>query len=232
MDPTPPPKISRTALAIRKLGASAKDLMPLFIVFIIGAIVIAIAKDLPVIGKLSDAAYARGVITFIITVATIGLAFVLVYAAFNTAPDGKEDERFRRGREVFTVLMGVLGTIVGFYFGSTEKTSALPEIAPIKLSDQELTTHIAGGLSPYRYTIVSTDTNFQKVSRSSDDGWIIESLNGRPKPGSTLEVEVTDGRNQKTTRKTSIAGELTPDTSKPSAQTAPANTPPTSEKTK
>jgi hypothetical protein len=40
-----------------------------------------------------------------------------------------EDNSFRRAREIFAGLMGVLGTIVGFYFGSSEKLTAPLDVA-------------------------------------------------------------------------------------------------------
>jgi hypothetical protein len=84
-----------------------------------GVILIAIFQDSQVLRRLEDTAYARGVIKFLISLAAIGLAFMFVHQALtggNTSEAG-----FQRGREVLSGLMGVLGTIVGFYFGSDDK---------------------------------------------------------------------------------------------------------------
>ncbi|MFO1431428.1 MAG: hypothetical protein U1F76_15005 [Candidatus Competibacteraceae bacterium] len=76
------------------------------------------------ISKLSNPAVSRGLITFLISVATIALAFFLVFQSFFSSESS--DDRFRRGREVFAGLLGVLGTIVGFYFGATTDSSSTP----------------------------------------------------------------------------------------------------------
>ena len=67
------------------------------VLLLIGA---AVLFDSAVIRRLTDTPFARGLITFIISVATIGLAFVLVCESFSTTQDDKLfDERFRRARE-------------------------------------------------------------------------------------------------------------------------------------
>ncbi|MBA4422286.1 MAG: hypothetical protein C0390_04180 [Syntrophus sp. (in: bacteria)] len=70
-------------------------------------ILIAVIRGVPVLNRLSEPNFARGLITFIICLATIGLAFMLVCYAFSES----SDERFKRAREVFAGLLGILGTI-------------------------------------------------------------------------------------------------------------------------
>lgn len=63
---------------------------------------------------------ARNLITFLVAVITIVIALILTLMAFfSNLPDLKE--RFAMGREILTILIGVLGTIVGFYYGSAPK---------------------------------------------------------------------------------------------------------------
>ncbi len=194
---------------IKLVGGSARDLIFFLIFIVIALIAAAIIKDAPVIGKLSDASFARGLITFIISVATIGLAFILVFQAFASPADQQADERFRRAREVFTVLMGVLGTIVGFYFGSADKLAPL-QIAPIRAAAKHITTHISGGYAPYRYSITSPDKDFKEISGTSEDGWIIENLEQATKPQSALTLEVADSKEQKATRKIDLRSDAVP----------------------
>ena len=188
----------------------------------------AIVFEAPVIERLSDPAFTRGLITWIISMATIGIAFVLIYQAFFAIESS--DDRFRRAREIFTGLMGVLGTIVGFYFGSADKPGPTFEVAEIRFADKQLMTHIAGGSGPYRYSITSTDKDFKPVKKVSEDGWIIETQEQAPKPGTSITIEATDGKDRKASRKLEIPGDARPPTTtptpKPQSTPQPGATPP------
>jgi hypothetical protein len=75
---------------------------------------------------------ARGLITFLFGIATVGIALVIVLAVFLSTGT-KEDvaERFRMGKDILAVLIGVLGTIIGFYFGAG---LASPPTAPAEVA--------------------------------------------------------------------------------------------------
>ena len=61
--------------------------------------------------------YARGLITVLFTVGTIGVALLATLTAmFIPGPEGKE--RFDRVKEVLSLLLGIVGTIIGFYYGT------------------------------------------------------------------------------------------------------------------
>jgi len=83
---------------------------------------------------LADRDFARGLITFLIAIATVGIAIILAISSLVSSGD-KDDDRFDRGKQVLTILIGVLGTIVGFYFGSSTETKSL-------LPDSEITTTV------------------------------------------------------------------------------------------
>lgn len=154
------------------------------IMLLFGAVILAaILLNAPAIDRLSDAAYARGVITWIICVGTICIGFVLVNQAFDTDSD---DNKFRRGREVFAGLMGVLGTIVGFYFfGSTEGSGGKLRLADTRLIDSQVLTFASGGEPPYRYTVKVGDKESEE--KVSDGGWIVDTLEAVPAPGTELD---------------------------------------------
>jgi hypothetical protein len=194
----------------------------LLILIVIGAIVVAVLGNFAVIRGLSDPGFARGLITFPIIVATIGLAFVLVLQSLSLVP--ATDDSFRRARQIFAGLMGVLGTIVGFYFGSVEKPIVPLEIAEIKAADKQLLTHVSGGTRPYAYSITSSNRDFKQIRKDSEDGWLIELLEQPPKPGSTITVEVTDNKGQEATRKIVFPGELKPEGRSPTPK-PPETTP-------
>lgn len=73
------------------------------------------------VGSLTDQNTARGLITFLIAFTTVSLAVILVLASIISSGNSNDLKmRFEQGREIFTTLIGILGTIVGFYFGSTQ----------------------------------------------------------------------------------------------------------------
>jgi hypothetical protein len=153
---------------------------------------------------LQDQAFARGLITFLVSLATIALGFILVVSALFGATN---DNQFRRAREVFMALMGILGTIVGFYFGTA--TQALPDL---KVSDiqvfevkdgvKRLTSFANGGLPPYEYTVKFDDGKVPPITeKTSTDGWIIEEFESQQPVGISIEVKDRKGRRSTVKRK-------------------------------
>jgi len=68
----------------------------------------------------------RVLITSLFVIGTITVAFILVLSVtFGRWPNAVALERFARGKEIFTGLLGILGTIVGFYFGNVESKQPL-----------------------------------------------------------------------------------------------------------
>lgn len=121
--------------------------------------------------SLANKEVARGLITFLIAFTTVAIAVILVIStAFggDKQEDEEADKRFDRGKQVLTALIGVLGTIVGFYFGSTERqpVAPLPQssglvVAPTHLSNAQskslekitISTFVHGGKARYTYSI-------------------------------------------------------------------------------
>jgi hypothetical protein len=143
-----------------------------------------------VLAAMSGTTFARGLITYLFTTITAGTAVVLVVSALTNLHEDKVHEaRFQRGKEVLSLLLGVFGTIVGFYFGS--EVGAKPalderalEVAPFHLSKAEvesgdtliLTTVISGGRGPYQFG-VGIGGGAPDVTESTDaSGWINKEL--------------------------------------------------------
>jgi hypothetical protein len=91
-------------------------------------------------------------------------------------------QRFRQGKEILTALIGVLGTIVGFYFGHTAD-APLSELnlAPFVVSEEsrapgepfKITTFVTSGKAPYTYRVDFTPNSVPAiVDVKSPDGWI------------------------------------------------------------
>jgi hypothetical protein len=96
--------------------------------------------------------------------------------------------------------MGVLGTIVGFYFDSAEKPSTSLELATVKIAEKQLITDVSGGTPPYHFIITSTDEDFKEVKESSEEGWIVENFAKAPLPGSKVTVSITDSKEDEAKR--------------------------------
>ena len=70
---------------------------------------------------------ARGLITSLISIGVVGIAVVIILANYTSGQETNENhdllqEKFNRGKDILAILVGILGTIVGFYFGSTNLT--------------------------------------------------------------------------------------------------------------
>ena len=169
-------------------------------------IILGIAKGLPVIEKLAEPAFARGLITFIICFATIGLAFMLVCYAFSES----SDDRFKRAREIFAGLLGILGTIVGFYFGSATIGGVTPiTIADIQVNEKEVATYITGGTLPYQ-SIIKASGEFddktavtlpKDIKQISQNGWIKYTFE-KPLKEANIEIDIQDSQNRTASKKT------------------------------
>ena len=69
--------------------------------------------------KLGKHETARGLLTFLFGLTTVGIAIIIVIA--NYLSSGDKDElaaRFQQGKDVLTVLIGVFGAILGYHFGA------------------------------------------------------------------------------------------------------------------
>lgn len=103
---------------------------------------------------------ARGIITFLIAFSTVSIALVLVISTVVLQDSPENDKRFDRGKQVLTVLIGVLGTIVGFYFAADSKGTSTPTITSSSIPNasagspyKEVTLTENGGAAPFKWTV-------------------------------------------------------------------------------
>lgn len=180
--------------------------------------------------KLKDSGYARGVITYCITIATIGLAFILALQAMFVKPE--TEEKFKGAREILTVLMGVLGTIVGFYFGSTAEQGKALRIVQLAATQAEgrehVTAYVEGGAIPYNYTVTTTlaDNTTKPITGQSVTGLISEDAAVGAKPATAVRLEVVDAKNGMTVKSADTT--VGPAPASPSTSPSPTTTPPAS----
>lgn len=196
---------------------------------IVSVLVIGLYQQDSIVRELASVDLARGVITFIFAVGTIGIAIILAIGALF----GKLAE-FEKAKEVLTLLIGVFGTILGFYFGSATTATGggaqKLDVAEIQVVDKQIVTRVEGGTRPYRYSITGTEKGFKPITdKVSKDGLIIQQIPAIPKTGS-ITVDVMDSHDLKGSRELKLSTETpvaSPDTPTPPAPT-PSTTPPSS----
>jgi hypothetical protein len=142
-----------------------------------------------VLAAMSGTTFARGLITYLFTTITAGTAVVLVVSALTTENNDIQKARFQRGKEVLSLLLGVFGTIVGFYFGSEVGAKGPAderalELAPFHFSKTNvasgesltLTTVISGGRAPYQFGVALGEDAPDVTESSELNGWITKEL--------------------------------------------------------
>lgn len=161
--------------------------MLLAIVLLIGASTLGLDKGL-VLAKMGQVEFARGLITYLFAVVTIGTAVVLVVSALTTEETPAHERRFERGKEILALLLGVFGTIVGYYFGSAvangQTGETLVTVVPIHLSTTtvapgtqfNLTTYVSGGKPPYTFATGYDNDTVKPGEPVEASGWILKTV--------------------------------------------------------
>jgi len=162
-------------------------LMILGIFALIGAAII--GHDHDVLEKMGRVDFARGLITYLFAVVTIGTAVVLVVSALMNEPSEQEEKKCQRWKEILSLLLGVFGTIVGYYFGSETKSLVQTEMRAVRLTPPLLsqdrvssgqrvtvTVSVSGGMPPYRYKVTLDDKSVVDQQKVKETGWIVQDL--------------------------------------------------------
>src|SRR5262245_29034413 len=142
---------------------------------------------------------ARGLITFLVVFTTVSIALILaLYAIVSNVSDQDLKDRFGFAKEILTALIGILGTILGFYFASstqgvtreaTRTDLGIPQFLqvasafvsndnPKKGDTVGITSFVSGGKPPYIYLISFDPPNIISpiADKSSPDGVIKEEV--------------------------------------------------------
>jgi hypothetical protein len=147
--------------------------------------------DKTLLQQLADTETARGLITFLVAVSTVGIALVLIVWVASTE-QGVEvvKERSAFSKEVMTSLIGILGTITGFYFGATQDqthgrgstaTLSLASLSidparPRKGETAVIHARLSGGQPPYSYSIRFTPDTIKEIDGRSQTGTIDQTI--------------------------------------------------------
>jgi hypothetical protein len=157
-------------------------LILLGVLFLLGMAILDLDKGRVLVG-MGKTAFARGLITYLFAVVTIGTAVVLVLSALL----GTDKAKFDSAKEVLALLLGVFGTIVGFYFASelaaAENTRQLTVSAVLSAqeaapgSSLTVTASVIGGSAPFRYSmVIDADPPRDPGELVRPDGWIIRTV--------------------------------------------------------
>jgi hypothetical protein len=161
--------------------------------------------DKVVLSGMAKADFARGLITYLFAVVTIGCAVALIlHALVATEAEDVHEKRFQRGKEVLSLLLGLFGTIVGFYFGSETVKGAQNEPAALQVSSLDLSPQpastagpltiravVKGGSPPYRYGVVQGKAASELTDVAAEGGWIVKQLTARaPEPGESQSIHI------------------------------------------
>jgi hypothetical protein len=179
----------------------------LSIIALIGAAVLGI--DRGVLSSMAKPEYARGLVTYLFAVVTIGTAVVLVLSALLGTEDEIHERRFQRGKEILSLLLGVFGVIVGYYFGAEKATLAAQ---PMRVSFVDVTPNPAhagdkltiralavGGVPPYLFAVGQDDDKLDPRKSVPEGGLIITDIVVRQSksPGSgVIHLQVRDAAGQ------------------------------------
>jgi hypothetical protein len=158
------------------------------------------------IGDVDD---VRGVIALVFSFTTIGLAIGIVGAAVYISDSAEKNmkERFEEARAIIAVIIGVMGTIIGFYFGSGNDSSisTSPSIADLRVSPQVVTAtedflvtgSISGGSAPYKWSLVASvpggsQDKFDTLAFSNEDamGTVISRQIASPEIETEVEAQI------------------------------------------
>lgn len=186
---------------------------------LIGAAIL--GADNGVLGKMADSNFARGLITYLFAVVTIGTAVVLVVAVLTSESSEANMDKVDRGKDILSLLLGVFGTIVGFYFGSEIGQDAQQDrdlnVTPLLLSvpqvssNQEvtITASVLEGEAPYLYRVaIGMDAEPGSSNFVDSNSWIVYTLQAPPVTENTImpvTVEVEDAAGTVITRVANLA---------------------------
>ena len=161
---------------------------------------------------LSELKYSRGFITYIFAVGAISL-FLVIPASIMFDKGASSRERYERSKTVFGLMLGLFGTILGFYYGTTDEVSRITESIVLRElqfgedadpSDGKFSvkTSVNGGKEPYVFTIEVLDKDGNVITGT---GGLFQEANGvlsetidltarmdQPEQNYTVEVTVRD----------------------------------------
>jgi hypothetical protein len=121
------------------------------------------------IGLISKADQARGLITFLFSFTTIALFILIAITTFWMNKDDVE-ARVNKAKDLLTIMIGIFGTILGFYYGSLANgpgatgpgglsltNFGVPSVAVAAGDKTTIGATVTGGKAPLTYDVLFSD---------------------------------------------------------------------------
>lgn len=158
---------------------------------------------------------SRSMLAVIFSVGTITTAFCLMLGAFLSAGSETVKERFALANQVLTPLIGIMGTILGFYFGTVNDNKTAEPLAIVDVmvakntvmpgESLPLTAIVSGGQGPWEFSLTFANNALPPIRRKEASQNFRESIaipaGQKGQLGVTVEVTDSTGATAKLERK-------------------------------
>ena len=154
------------------------------IIFVVGIIVWTTVRNTEYLKLFANVELARGFITLLFTLGVIA-TFLIVTAAVLFDITAGSREKYERAKTILSMLVGIFGTVLGFYFalvGDDQQENGRFEIAALKIDDKELNcglirleATVINGESPFKYLVQVLDSEGDSIQ---GQGRLIRSESG------------------------------------------------------
>ena len=139
------------------------------------------------LSNLTQIETARGLLTLLVGMGTVLVGSLIVIGMWLGDGDAESERKFRCSKEIFALMMSVLGTVLGFYYGS-DKGHAGPREVKLEVTAPQIVrtagvpangmiaATISGGKPPYLYALVSTNPTISVTNISAASGIILHNF--------------------------------------------------------
>jgi len=179
---TPEGKLSATKLLIL---AAPQWILPAGLGVVTVAVVIAVGVAMRN-SSIVTADAARVMLATMFAIGTLGMAFALMLGVFLSTDTKMElKDRFGLALQAFTPLVGIVGTVLGFYFGTNLTAPVDPltivdvTVPSLKVPSTEkttLTVLVQGGKGPWVYTLDFGTNEIPKIQRTLNVPFLRETV--------------------------------------------------------
>lgn len=161
--------------------------------------------------SLAQVDQARGLITFLVAVCAVAVILLTAINIFWGNNAGFE-ERFKAAKDLVTMVVGVLGTILGFYFGSASSDHVL-QLSFDKPASYSVVTASSNipvaataknGVAPFNFDLLVLDekgdlTSKNAENKQSDKAFITQEIKAPDKAGKySIVLLLRDTKGQQT----------------------------------